>query len=57
MRHVRNLLLSACLVVSAGAHAEPLPKYLTIDFVLSQVDDEHPAVRLWKGHLAWCIPA
>jgi hypothetical protein len=46
MRHVRNLLLSACLVVSAGAHAESLPKYLTIDFVLSQVNDEHPAVRL-----------
>lgn len=46
MRHVRNLLLSACLVVSTGAHAEPLPKYLTIDFVLSQVNDEHPAVRL-----------
>lgn len=46
MRHVRNLLLSACLVFSAGAHAEPLPKYLTIDYVLSQVDDEHPAVRL-----------
>jgi len=46
MRRIRNLLLSACLVFSAGAHAEPLPKYLTIDFVLSQVDDEHPAVRL-----------
>jgi hypothetical protein len=46
MCHARFLLFAACLVFSAGAYAEPLPKYLTIDFVLSQIDDKHPAVRL-----------
>jgi hypothetical protein len=46
MRHALRLLFAACLALSVGAHAEPLPKYLTIDFVLSQIDDKHPAVGL-----------
>ena len=46
MRHALRLLFAACLALSVGAHAEPLPKYLSIDFVLSQIDDKHPAVGL-----------
>lgn len=46
MRHACHLLFAACLLFSTGVHAEPLPKYLTIDFVLSQIDEKHPAVGL-----------
>ena len=46
MRHAYHLLIAACLLFPVGAQAEALPKYLTIDFVLSQVDDKHPAARL-----------
>lgn len=46
MRHARHLLFAACLLLPVGAQAETLPKYLTIDFVLAQIDDKHPAVGL-----------
>ena len=43
---MRNLLFAVCLLFSVGAIAETLPKYLTVDYVLSQIDDDHPAVKL-----------
>ena len=47
MFSARYLVFAACLVLAARVQAEEaLPKYLTIDFVLSQVDDGHPAVKL-----------
>ncbi len=46
MRHAYHLLIAACFLFPVGAQAEALPKYLTIDFVLSQVDDRHPAAGL-----------
>ncbi|MGD9391814.1 MAG: hypothetical protein PVH32_02760 [Chromatiales bacterium] len=46
MLSVRYLVLAACLVIAARVQAEALPKYLTVDYVLSQIDDGHPAVKL-----------